>query len=117
MFKQNHPALVLATYVLVVFILLSSQAWASTGSGGSLPWDSWIVRAMQSFQGPVAFLFSVVIFIGVGIAVASGAEFNVWIKLLIGACFGVSIILGAAPIVTNLFSGAVVPDNVIRLLP
>lgn len=117
MFK-NPPLLMLICYISVVFIatLFAAEVYASTAGGGGLPWDSWITRVLQSFTGPVTFLFSVIAFIVAGVGLAMGADFTTFSKVLLGACFGVSIIVGAQNIVSMLFSGAVVPEGVLLVL-
>lgn len=115
MFKGNPPALMLAVFVFISLAVFADAAFASTG-GGSLPWDTWITRVLQSFTGPIALLFSVVAFIGAGVGLALGADFNIFIKVLLGACFGVSIIVGAQNIVSMLFGGSVVPNIVLAML-
>ena len=98
------------TVMVISLVLVSAPALATTG-GGSLPWDTWITRVLQSFTGPIALLFSVVGFIGAGVLLVGGADFNMFVKVLLGVCFGVSIIVGAQNIVSTLFGGAVIPSG------
>ena len=113
MFKGNLPARLLAGYLILILVLFTEVAAASTGGGGSLPWDTWITRVLASFTGPIALLFAVVSFIGSGVALALGADFNMFVKVLLAACFGVSIIVGAQNIVNMLFGGAVIPTGLV----
>ncbi|MEO9231589.1 MAG: TrbC/VirB2 family protein [Devosia sp.] len=110
MFKKESFFLSVALLVLCV-----GQA-AASNAGGSLPWDTWVLRLLDTFTGPYALIFSVAILIGVGIAIASGQDFGVWSKTLIVACVGISIVSGARTIYTMFFSGAVVPESVLLLL-
>ena len=54
--------------LLWAFILLAPQhAFASTGTGGSLPYESWLTSLQNSVTGPVAFALSII-----GIVIAGG---------------------------------------------
>lgn len=111
MFKGNSPGKLLAGYlVIIVLALFAEVAAASTGGGGVVPWDSWITKVLASFTGPVALIFSVLIFMGCGIAIASGQDFGTWSKAALTACFGASFIVGAQNIVV-FFGGAVIPTG------
>ncbi|HEY9527285.1 MAG TPA: TrbC/VirB2 family protein [Anaerolineales bacterium] len=99
--------------LVLILVLFAEAAAASTGGGGSLPWDTWITRVLASFTGPIALIFSVLGFMGCGIALASGAEFSLWVKAVLATCFGVSIIVGAQNIVNMLFGGAVIPAGLV----
>ena len=113
MVKEKYQMMMTAGFLVLVLILFPDQALASTGSGGALPWDTWITRVLASFTGPIALLFSVTAFIGSGVALALGADFNMFVKVVLAACFGVSIIIGAQNIANILFGGAVIPSGLV----
>jgi type IV secretion system protein VirB2 len=46
--------------LLTAFILLPAHAIASTGTGGSLPYEPWLTSLANSVTGPVTFTLSVV---------------------------------------------------------
>jgi len=58
----------LGMLALLAFIFMAPQhAFASTGTGGSLPYESWLTNLQNSVTGPVAFALSII-----GIVVAGG---------------------------------------------
>lgn len=48
----------------VVLAIAPVHAFASTGSGGSLPYESWLTSLRTSVTGPVAFTLSIIGIIG-----------------------------------------------------
>lgn len=44
-----------------------TAAVASAGSGGGLPFDSWLTKVLDSFTGPVAFVSCIVALVTLGI--------------------------------------------------
>ena len=53
--------------LLAFFMLAPQHAFASEGTGGSLPYESWLTNLRNSVTGPVAFALSII-----GIVVAGG---------------------------------------------
>ena len=53
--------------LLALFLLAPQHAFASEGTGGSLPYEGWLTNLRNSVTGPVAFALSII-----GIVVAGG---------------------------------------------
>ncbi|OQW86254.1 MAG: conjugal transfer protein TrbC, partial [Rhodoferax ferrireducens] len=65
---NRNTVLQLGLLLLPAFIFMAPQhAFASTGTGGSLPYESWLSSLQDSVTGPVAFALSII-----GIVVAGG---------------------------------------------
>ena len=65
---KNSTIVSLGLLLLLAFFLLTpQQAFASVGTGGSLPYESWLTNLRNSVTGPVAFALSII-----GIVVAGG---------------------------------------------
>ncbi|MBS0552486.1 MAG: TrbC/VirB2 family protein, partial [Proteobacteria bacterium] len=58
----GHPAVrALCLLALLALVLLAPQlALASEGTGGSLPYESWLTNLRNSVTGPVAFTLSLI---------------------------------------------------------
>ena len=68
-FRLNHNGLYyLGLFALCTLFLLAPQhAFAAVGTGGSLPYETWLTNLRNSVTGPVAFALSII-----GIVVAGG---------------------------------------------
>lgn len=53
--------------LLAITFLAPQHVFASTGTGGSLPYESWLTSLQNSVTGPVAFAISII-----GIVIAGG---------------------------------------------
>lgn len=72
-FTINRTTLAqLGLFMLMAFIFLAPQhAFASTGTGGSLPYESWLTNLQNSVTGPVAFALSIIGIVVAGIPLGS----------------------------------------------
>jgi type IV secretion system protein TrbC len=95
--------------LLAVFILLPAHAIASTGTGGSLPYEPWLTSLANSVTGPVAFTLSVVgIVVAGGVLIFSG-ELNAFFRTMIFLVLVMALLVGAQNIMSGLFGrGAVI---------
>ena len=120
MFKQNHSALVLAGYVLVVFILFAGQAWASTagpGGGTGVQWEQPMQMLVRSLSGPIAYGFLVIGLVVLGFKLVMGGDFGDIARGVMNFVIAGSFIAFATGIIGGvMFSGALVPVDVILTL-
>lgn len=112
---QNHTLnkLILPTLgqalFLAVFILLPAHAIASTGTGGSLPYEPWLTSLANSVTGPVAFTLSVVGIVVAGGTLILGGELNAFFRTMIFLVLVMALLVGAQNIMSGLFGrGAVI---------
>jgi type IV secretory pathway VirB2 component (pilin) len=93
--------------VLVGLALAAAPAYAA---GSSMPWEQPLNQILQSIQGPVAKVVSVIIIIVTGLTLAFG-ETSGGSRRLIQIVFGLSIAFAASSFFLSFFSfggGAVV---------
>ena len=102
------PFIGLAAFLLLL-LLMPDQAHAST-AGTGLEWESPLKKISDSIRGPVAFAIALLGVIGCGATLIWGGEINEFIRRMIMVVLVISIILGAADLLSTLFTtGAVIP--------
>lgn len=111
--NQSHNKQILSTIgqalLLAVFILLPAHAIASTGTGGSLPYEPWLTSLANSVTGPVAFTLSVVGIVVAGGVLIFGGELNAFFRTMIFLVLVMALLVGAQNIMSGLFGrGAVI---------
>jgi type IV secretion system protein TrbC len=79
----------------------ASGAVASTSSG--MPWDSPIQTLVKGMSGPVAFGFAMIGLIVLGVRWIYGGELGAAAKTLMTMVIGISILVGAAGVLSTLF--------------
>ena len=95
--------------LLAVFVLLPAHAIASTGTGGSLPYEPWLTSLANSVTGPVAFTLSVVGIVVAGGVLIFGGELNAFFRTMIFLVLVMALLVGAQNIMSGLFGrGAVI---------
>ena len=86
--------------LLTLAALATSPAWAS---GSNMPWEQPLNQILQSIQGPVAKVVSVIIIVITGLTLAFG-ETSGGFRRLIQIVFGLSIAFAASSFVLTFFS-------------
>ena len=85
---------------LVVFALLTAPAHAA---GSNMPWEQPLNQILESIQGPVAKVISVIVIILTGLALAFG-ETSGGFRRLVQIVFGLSIAFAASSFFLSFFS-------------
>ena len=98
MLHVRRPLAVLSTFV--VFALLTAPAY---GAGSNMPWEQPLNQILESIQGPVAKVISVIVIILTGLALAFG-ETSGGFRRLIQIVFGLSIAFAASSFFLSFFS-------------
>ena len=97
----------LLTAVFVVFG--SSSVFASVGTGGSLPYESWLSSLRSSATGPVAFTLSLVGIVVAGGILIFGGELNGFFRTIIFIVLVMAFLVGAQNMMSTFFGrGAVI---------
>jgi type IV secretion system protein VirB2 len=96
----RRPLAVLSNFV--VFALLTAPAY---GAGSNMPWEQPLNQILESIQGPVAKVISVIVIILTGLALAFG-ETSGGFRRLIQIVFGLSIAFAASSFFLSFFSFA-----------
>ena len=100
---RNAQFLLCAAIVLLLFLSLPYQAHAAAGTGGSLPYESWLENLRNSVTGPVAFALSI---IGIGIAggvLIFGGDLNGFFRTLIFIVLVMALLVGAQNVMSTFF--------------
>ncbi|AQX20933.1 type IV secretion system protein VirB2 [Bartonella sp. CDC_skunk] len=116
--SYNQMIILYAVGVFVLlFFLLRDMVYASdatAGGGVALPWETPLEKLRKSVSGPVAFAVSLMGLVAGGIALIFGGEVGEFVKRIIYLVLVISVIVFANTLLTGaLFSGAVVPANVL----
>jgi type IV secretion system protein VirB2 len=98
MLHFRRPLAALSTFVL--FSLLMAPAYAA---GSNMPWEQPLNQILESIQGPVAKVISVIVIILTGLALAFG-ETSGGFRRLIQIVFGLSIAFAASSFFLSFFS-------------
>ena len=89
-----------STATFAIFSLLSGPAWSA---GSNMPWEQPLNQILESIQGPVAKVISVIVIILTGLALAFG-ETSGGFRRLIQIVFGLSIAFAASSFFLSFFS-------------
>jgi type IV secretion system protein VirB2 len=98
-FAPRRPTLIAAASVLVLAALAAGPALAA---GSNMPWEQPLNQILQSIQGPVAKVVSVIIIIVTGLTLAFG-ETSGGFRRLIQIVFGLSIAFAASSFFLSFF--------------
>lgn len=91
-------------FALLAFFLLSPQlAFAATGEGGSLPYESWLTNLRNSVTGPVAFTLSIIGIVVAGGVLIFGGELNGFFRTLIFIVLVMALLVGAQNMMSTFF--------------
>ena len=96
----NHVRRALATASVFAFVVLASAPAYAAGS--NMPWEQPLTQILDSIQGPVAKVISVIIIIATGLALAFG-ETSGGFRRLIQIVFGLSIAFAASSFFLTFF--------------
>jgi len=104
-FALNRPTLFyLSLALLWAFILLVPQhAFAATGTGGSLPYESWLTSLQNSVTGPVAFALSIIGIVIAGGVLIFGGDLNGFFRTLIFLVLVMALLVGAQNMMSSFF--------------
>jgi type IV secretion system protein VirB2 len=86
--------------VFAVFAVATAPAYAA---GSNMPWEQPLNQILESIQGPVAKVMSVIVIIVTGLALAFG-ETSGGFRRLIQIVFGLSIAFAASSFFLSFFS-------------
>jgi type IV secretion system protein VirB2 len=93
----------IAVFSLISLMLLSPSAFASEGTGGSLPYEGWLTNLRNSVTGPVAFTVSIIALVCTGGALIFGGELNAFFRSLIFIVLVMALIVGANNMMSTFF--------------
>lgn len=104
--------------ILAFFMLAPQHAFASEGTGGSLPYESWLTNLRNSVTGPVAFALSIIGIVVAGGILIFGGELNGFFRTLIFIVLVMALLVGAQNMMGTFFGRgaeiAAVTDGLIQ---
>ncbi|MDE7548890.1 TrbC/VirB2 family protein [Acetobacter fabarum] len=102
---MNLALLRVRRHAPAVSVMLLSIAWCSSAlaSGSDMPWENPLNEILESVQGPVAKIVSVIIITVTGLTLAFG-ETSGGFRRLIQIVFGLSIAFAASSFFLSFFS-------------
>ena len=89
-----------AVYIGIIVTALAGPAHAA---GSNMPWEQPLNQILESIQGPVAKVISVIVIVGTGLALAFG-ESTGGLRRMIQIVFGLSIAFAASSFFLSFFS-------------
>lgn len=89
--------------LLACIVMAPGQAFASTGTGGSLPYESWLTNLQNSVTGPVAFALSIIGIVIAGGVLIFGGDLNGFFRTLIFLVLVMALLVGAQNIMSSFF--------------
>jgi type IV secretion system protein VirB2 len=89
--------------ILAFFLLMPHPAFASQGTGGSLPYEDWLTNLRNSVTGPVAFALSIIGIVVAGGILIFGGELNGFFRTLIFIVLVMALLVGAENMMSNFF--------------
>jgi type IV secretion system protein VirB2 len=96
------PYLFLA--LLLAYVLLAPRyAFASEGTGGSLPYESWLGNLRNSVTGPVAFALSLVGIVVSGGTLILGGDLNGFFRTMLFVVLVMALLVGAQNMMSTFF--------------
>lgn len=89
--------------ILAILFLTPTQAFASEGTGGSLPYEGWLTQLRNSVTGPVAFALSIIGIVVAGGILIFGGELNGFFRTLIFIVLVMALLVGAQNMMSTFF--------------
>lgn len=100
----NRSTMFYIAFALVIaYIFLLPQAMASTGTGGSLPYEDWLTSLRNSVTGPVAFTLSIIGIVIAGGVLIFGGDLNGFFRTLIFLVLVMALLVGAQNVMSTFF--------------
>jgi type IV secretion system protein VirB2 len=89
--------------VCVVCLIMSSDALAGPGTGGKLPYESWLNSVRASATGPVAYAFGIIGIVVAGEILIFGGDLNGFFRSMLVVVLVMALLVTANTIMTDLF--------------
>lgn len=101
--SRRRLAALLALMLLALLVLAPHPAWAAEGTGGSLPYESWLTNLRNSVTGPVAFALSIIGIVIAGGVLIFGGDLNGFFRTLIFLVLVMALLVGAQNVMSTFF--------------
>jgi type IV secretion system protein VirB2 len=103
--KLSHREIVICfvCFIPLLLVLMVPNVMASEGTGGSLPYETWLTNLRNSVTGPVAFTLSFVGIVVAGGVLIFGGELNAFFRTLIFIVLVMALLVGAQNMMSTFF--------------
>lgn len=113
LFPMKHVQMLIL--VLFLLALLPVDVLASAGTGGDLPYETWLESLRNSVTGPVAFAIALIGIVVAGSVLIFGGDMNGFFRSIVFIILVMALIIGANNMMTTFFGkGAVVDVAMIK---
>lgn len=104
-FQLNNKAVIYSGLLVILALLLLAPlpAFASEGTGGSLPYEGWLTNLRNSVTGPVAFTLSIIGIVVAGGVLIFGGDLNGFFRTLIFLVLVMAFLVGAQNVMSSFF--------------
>jgi type IV secretory pathway VirB2 component (pilin) len=105
-FKLAKPSAMLfyiALGLAFVYFFVLPQAFATTGTGGALPYEDWLTSLRNSVTGPVAFSLSIIGIVIAGGVLIFGGDLNGFFRTLMFLVLVMAFLVGAQNMMSTFF--------------
>lgn len=101
----NRSALMYLCLVLLFayLFLLPGHALASEGTGGTLPYESWLTNLRNSVTGPVAFSLALLGIVVSGGVLIFGGDLNGFFRTMLFIVLVMALLIGAQNMMSSFF--------------
>lgn len=100
---MKNKCLEILLIAVVVCILASPDAFAGPGTGGKLPYESWLNSVRASATGPVAYAFGIIGIVVAGGILIFGGDLNGFFRSMLVVVLVMALLVTANTIMTDLF--------------
>ncbi len=101
--NQNQTGRVFMTVLTLVLMVAPQLSLATVGTGGSLPYESWLSNLQNSVTGPVAFALSIIGIVVAGGVLIFGGDLNGFFRTLIFLVLVMAFLVGAQNVMSTFF--------------
>jgi type IV secretion system protein VirB2 len=84
-------------------VVFASDALAGPGTGGSLPYETWLTSLRNSATGPVAYAFGIIGIVVAGGILIFGGDLNGFFRTMCVIVLVMALLVTANTIMTDLF--------------
>lgn len=102
-------------FFMAYMIFVPEFAFASEGTGGSLPYESWLTNLRNSVTGPVAFTLSVIGIVIAGGILIFGGDLSGFFRTLVFLVLVMSFLVGAQNIMSTFFGRGAEIASIVNL--
>ena len=103
MFPSKRLLAVVSFFAFLSFFVFPEYVFATSTTGGGLPYESWLTSLRTSVTGPVAFALSIIGLVVAGGVLIFGGELNAFFRTLVFLVLVMGLIIGANNMMTTFF--------------